>query len=434
MSGIGASTSTVSWIAGGAIAVAVAGGVVWTMSRSAPDPEVPKLPVVETAQPAVPAQNTAPTTETSTAEPTVDATANEAETVTDTIEADAEKTVETAAMAAPRFDVFLAQGNGTSLVAGAADPGATVEILLDGDKLIEAETDGTGKFAQFVTIEPSTAPRVLTLLARKGDETVAGREQMIVAPIEIEVADVADTPAVSETARVENDTTPTVEQPEPSNDQPTLAEQAVDALVQPAEELETVAADQIAEPAADTTDPAPTVLLANEQGVEVLTQGPSVLSNIALDSITYDPSGEVALAGRGIGEGAVRVYLNNKPVSEAVIVDGGNWRTDLPNIDTGVYTLRVDEVDAQGAVVSRVETPFKREEPKVVEAILAEETAQEGFEIAVKTVQPGATLWAIAREKYGDGILYVKVFEANRDLIRDPDLIYPGQILALPSE
>lgn len=49
------------------------------------------------------------------------------------------------------------------------------------------------------------------------------------------------------------------------------------------------------------------------------------------------------------------------------------------------------------------------------------------------TVQPGHTLWAIARGKLGEGILYVQVYEANRDAIRDPDLIYPGQVFTIPS-
>ncbi len=48
------------------------------------------------------------------------------------------------------------------------------------------------------------------------------------------------------------------------------------------------------------------------------------------------------------------------------------------------------------------------------------------------TVQPGFTLWGIAQEKYGDGVLYVQLFEANEDKIKDPDLIYPGQIFSVP--
>jgi nucleoid-associated protein YgaU len=49
------------------------------------------------------------------------------------------------------------------------------------------------------------------------------------------------------------------------------------------------------------------------------------------------------------------------------------------------------------------------------------------------TVQPGFTLWGIAQDRLGDGVLYVQVFDANRDKIRDPDLIYPGQVISLPA-
>jgi len=63
---------------------------------------------------------------------------------------------------------------------------------------------------------------------------------------------------------------------------------------------------------------------------------------------------------------------------------------------------------------------------------MAEDTAQEGFEVAVRTVQAGSTLWAIAREQFGEGVMYVEVFEANRDLIQDPNLIFPGQVFRIP--
>jgi len=153
------------------------------------------------------------------------------------------------------------------------------------------------------------------------------------------------------------------------------------------------------------------------------------MSSVALDAITYSGAGEVRLSGRGSGEGFVRIYLDNQPVTTSRIEEDGGWQSALPDVDTGVYTLRVDEVSEAGEVTSRVETPFKRED----EAILATRDPDPAApRLDVVTVQPGSTLWAISRETYGEGILYVRVYEANRDRIRDPDLIYPGQVFELP--
>lgn len=51
---------------------------------------------------------------------------------------------------------------------------------------------------------------------------------------------------------------------------------------------------------------------------------------------------------------------------------------------------------------------------------------------ATYTVQSGDTLWKIARDHYGDGDLYLEIFEANRDVLAGPDRIFPGQELVLP--
>ncbi len=189
-------------------------------------------------------------------------------------------------------------------------------------------------------------------------------------------------------------------------------------------------------PIAPATPKAPRVLLASENGIKVLQDGgsgPAALDAIALDSINYDPKGEVSLAGRGQGEGFARVYLNNRPVLTEPIQVDGSWRAPLPDVDPGVYTLRIDEVNLEGKVISRVETPFKREEPAALAALsAAEEVPESGIKLSLVTVQPGNTLWGIATRNYGKGILYVRVFEANRDRIRDPDLIYPGQVFTIP--
>ncbi len=47
-------------------------------------------------------------------------------------------------------------------------------------------------------------------------------------------------------------------------------------------------------------------------------------------------------------------------------------------------------------------------------------------------VKKSDTLWKIAEKYYGDGSLYTKIFEANRDTLKDPNLIKVGQKLRIP--
>ncbi len=49
------------------------------------------------------------------------------------------------------------------------------------------------------------------------------------------------------------------------------------------------------------------------------------------------------------------------------------------------------------------------------------------------TVKAGDTLSKIAKQHYGDANLYTRIFEANRDILRDPDKIQVGQILKIPA-
>ncbi|MCC1494928.1 LysM peptidoglycan-binding domain-containing protein [Cognatishimia sp. F0-27] len=175
--------------------------------------------------------------------------------------------------------------------------------------------------------------------------------------------------------------------------------------------------------------PEPTVLLRTARGVEVLQTAPLAPGDVALDAISYDAEGDVLLSGRGEEDAFVRIYLDNAPLTTSVVDDDGRWRVTLPDVDTGTYTLRVDQVDAEGSVVARVESPFLRESAAILAAAFGGEAAVQSV-----TVQPGNTLWAIAKGRYGDGLDYVKVFDANRDRIRNPDLIYPGQIFDLPTD
>lgn len=48
-------------------------------------------------------------------------------------------------------------------------------------------------------------------------------------------------------------------------------------------------------------------------------------------------------------------------------------------------------------------------------------------------VKPGDSLSRIAKAQYGDANQWRRIYEANRDQIKDPDLIHPGQSLRIPS-
>jgi len=184
---------------------------------------------------------------------------------------------------------------------------------------------------------------------------------------------------------------------------------------------------------------APSNLIVSGDSIRVL-RAPGAGLALGIDSISYGPEGDVRVAGRGGAGDFVRLYLNNAPALTTLIDDAGAWSGTLAPVAPGLYTLRADQIDANGKVRSRSETPFLREAPEMLAAVAAAQPAPaaEG-EVApvaatVVTVQPGFTLWGIARAAYGDGFRYVKVFEANRDQIRNPDLIYPGQVFTVPAD
>lgn len=213
------------------------------------------------------------------------------------------------------------------------------------------------------------------------------------------------------------DATTAVAQPDTTN--PGSAEQATVAQTEPAPQPE---ATQVA------------VLRADADGVTLvqpIAQKPQ--GKVVLDTISYSDSGEVQLAGRAGAASNILVYLDNTPAGQFAAAENGNWGGGLEAVEPGVYTLRLDEVNDAGKVLSRMETPFKREAPEVLQPPVAEGATGEAAPLVrAVTVQEGDTLWAISQQRYGSGFLYVRVFEANNSAIRDPDLIYPGQVFTLP--
>ncbi|MFZ9199188.1 MAG: LysM peptidoglycan-binding domain-containing protein [Paracoccaceae bacterium] len=412
-------------VAIGAAALAVIGAL-WFLRPLQPDAPQPETAAVETPATA-PAQATA--SEPTAAEP---AAAEPAAAEPAAAEPAPEATV-----ALPRLDVVRVDEGGMATIAGTASPGAMISLRLDGAELSQIAADASGQFATLLTLPPSEVPRLLSLVQIGPDGTeTPGPDNLALAPVK----------AAGSTAET-------------------------------------------------STEPAG--LVVSPEGVSVVASGnasDAPALPISIDTIAYGAAGEVNLSGKS-GPGAkLRIYLDETPVVEAVADGAGSWTAVLADVSAGPHVLRVDEIDATGAVVTRFETPFTREVPAqavaeaqaetevatettteaatettataTTEAPAAAETrsptetaagtekvaaaeaqspqvaaASDGTAEAAAaqapapitiTVQPGLTLWAIARETYGDGVLYVQVFEANRDKIKDPDLIYPGQVFTVP--
>ena len=412
-------------------------------------------------------------------------------------------------LSAPKFDVVRIEDDGSALIAGQAQGRGHVVLSVDGVELPEARADltGNGQFVIFAFL-PATADQQslkLHLYAQDGSGPVVSVQTIFVAPAPVEEA-VAASESVA-----------------PESEAPAETETTDETETETDIEVETAPTQTASTEAPEDAAPA-TVILADEDGVRVLQDGTPSAANpaVTIDTISYSSNGDVILGGRGQAGNFVRIYLDNQSIATSKISANGYWSLELSDIEPGIYTLRVDELNATGDVVSRAETPFKREaaeelaelmapetepeEPSVevpsqnvaeaqsaqadapssdapetaaetvadtgsdtapdtsvtqvevtVQAEVAElnpqdEQSSDGETVAteaqpadtasvlrtpsqtfrVRTVQPGSTLWAIAKESYGAGIEYFKVFEANKERIRDPDLIYPGQVFEIP--
>ena len=142
--------------------------------------------------------------------------------------------------------------------------------------------------------------------------------------------------------------------------------------------------------------------------------------SLSLDTAEYGDNGKLMLSGHATPGATLRLYAENQLLATVTADSAGKWSSVSAHPQTaGKIELRVDELAADGSVAQRIAEPF---EPQTAGA------APTGS----YTVQPGNSLWVIARKAYGNGTQYTVIFGANKEHIRDPNLIYPGQIIALP--
>jgi nucleoid-associated protein YgaU len=175
----------------------------------------------------------------------------------------------------------------------------------------------------------------------------------------------------------------------------------------------------------ETRDTRPLVVLGRPGGASEVLQSPLEDEGLefALLAVDYDDAGGVIFSGRAKPEARVRVLANGREVGQTTADGIGRWSlTATSTLPPGRYDLQVDQLDAEGHVTAVLALPFERATP--------EDLAEVGPRSVI--VQPGNSLWRIARRLYGSGWQYTVIYAANREQIRDPDLIYPGQIFDAP--
>lgn len=313
----------------------------------------------------------------------------------------------------PSFDVVRIGPDGNAVIAGRAEPNSTVRIR-EGDEVIgEATADERGEWVVLPNKPLASGDRELSLEAEDGAGNVSKAEDKVVVLIPEEEPAPAPAPeAVAEAPATDAaETAPSVAEAAPATEEK-AEKQPVIALKVPAEGNGAATVLQ---------GPTPEVAELTEQDTS---DTEASLPRLSIDIVDYDTEGRVAMSGKADEEHTVRIYLDNKPVGSAPADDSGNWALTIGEpIEPGNYTLRADQVDTTGKVTARVEIPFERARP--------DQILEPGSRYVV---QPGNSLWRIARSTYGEGLKYWVIYHQNRGQIRDPDLIYPGQIFALPNE
>ena len=279
-----------------------------------------------------------------------------------------------------KVDIVRVDESGIAVIAGTAEPSTTIEAKIGNQTVGTTEVNKDGGFVISGEISSSTEPQELKVIT-KADEVVKQDEEDII----IDNRDwVYETKSFVILPGLINE----------KNSQNVQNEKLDDIII-----VEVKKQD----------------LVIKEETKNI------TVEKLTLDRIKYSENGTAILFGRARNEMNVLVYLDNNFQTKTTPGLDGGWTVDLGIVEPGIYKLRIDETTNNGDVIFRIETPFKQE---------AKDLLDKMFTKAI-TVQPGNSLWRIARKIYGRGIMYIDIYKKNDHLIKDPNLIYPGQVFSL---
>jgi len=273
----------------------------------------------------------------------------------------------------PSFDIVRISRNGTGVIAGRAEPNSDIQIYARDKVIGSAVADRNG---EWVLLYDEALPSGPTELSLKS--TMPGKFEVFSSEIVIVAV-----PDRDEKRFIDDETN------------------GVIAILSP------------------RSGDGPTRVLQKPR----LVNFSELSKGLSLDSLDYDENSKATISGSAAKNARVRIYLDNEFLADVNTSEDGIWtHSFLRKLDFKEHIIRIDQLLDGDDVEVRIEQPFTRGA-----AIDASKAKGEVI------VRPGNSLWHIARRLYGSGFHYTLIFGANKSLIKDPDLIYPGQKFALPT-
>ncbi len=374
----------------------------------------------------------------------------------------------------PSFDTVRISPDGNGVFAGRAEPGAEVTLRSGSEEIGSVTADRRGEWVLLPDKPIAPGDHELSLVETLPDGTQVESEQVLVLSVPDPEAGGEERSTLAVLVPRDGDGSSKVlqmaepQQPEPDADAPfdeaRLAEPETGAAAadssepgaaatdeagtevaaadaagtgDPGAAAESAAAtDAVPESAAASTDAATAgeapatgaVAEGEEPASDELAEGEGLASeddeSLVVGTVDYDDKGDMTFSGKADPDAKLNVYVDDQHVGTTESDKEGDWEVEAETeteIEPGTHTLRIDQVDEAGIVLARIETPLIRARPELLT-----------FGDAIVVVQPGNSLWRIARRTLGGGVHFTEIYEANRSQIRDPALIYPGQIFTLP--
>jgi len=328
--------------------------------------------------------------------------------------------------AQPSFDIVRVEPSGDTVVVGRSAPGATVELLSNGSVIATTTANVAGEFV-LVLEKPLPAGVHDLVLRTSGDDGVSiySKNNVVVAipddPSDAVLVVMNEPDAASEILA--------------KPDEAAGADGETVIATAPSGEAQIAAAQPQVAKFAPTGGPE-----TPAQTAEIAPAAPVTPEPLGVDAVEVE-AGKLYAAGTARPGSIIRVYIDGELIGEATATDNGRWLLEAEaKVPAGTLIVRADQL-APGTlnVVARAEVPFTRQLDMAALIPTATGGAPAGVAAQGELPRPNAiivrrgdNLWTISRRTFGRGIRYTTIYTANKDQIRNPDLIYPGQVFMLP--